>query len=453
MRSLIFLFALGIYLFTADHVSAQTTCNYTSNRTLGLGSRGVDVSVLQNILNDSLSDGASPLAVSGYYGSKTRLRVIEYQKKFLGISVSNSYGIVGPRTRDHLKKSCALAATSVQLKNSSSGAQGETPHGVRVTQQHISEGLLPPGALRVPFNKVAITSTNEAVSVSKIKIVRAGVAADGIFESIVILDHEGNPISDEKILTANHDAVIPVDLTINAGSEVIVMVAGNISSELTDFRGQRPELHIQSIESTSQIDTPFPLLGTTHLVVDSLSIGSLDASLAGEDPSSDRTMYIHDPRTIFSAIRLTARSAEDIILTSISWEQNGTASSEDITDVEIVIEGQNFATTKNGREYSADVGEIKIQKGRSIVAQIRGAFTGTGSARTVKFDIAGSDAIVARGSSYKFLVPTQASSNTSTSGNSVFLTSDGTSDGDALEPFFSGSLVTINPGSFNSISK
>lgn len=49
---------------------------------------------------------------------------------------------------------------------------------------------------------------------------------------------------------------------------------------------------------------------------------------------------------------------------------------------------------------------------------------------------------------YNFYVGAWPESNTAMSGNSVFLTDDGTTDGHELTPFFSGALVTVVPASF-----
>jgi hypothetical protein len=79
--------------------------------------------------------------------------------------------------------------------------------------------------------------------------------------------------------------------------------------------------------------------------------------------------------------------------------------------------------------------------------------TGGGSGRTVRFDLTGPDDVTAQGERYGFYVGGSPESHTDTSGNAVFLTTDGTTDGDSLDPFYKGSEFTISSGEFINVTK
>ncbi|MEN9561162.1 MAG: hypothetical protein RIQ56_435, partial [Candidatus Parcubacteria bacterium] len=72
--------------------------------------------------------------------------------------------------------------------------------------------------------------------------------------------------------------------------------------------------------------------------------------------------------------------------------------------------------------------------------------TFSGALRTLKFDIESSDDISLSGKTYGFGVGAGPGGATGTSGDSVFITSDGTEEGEEGQPFFSGSTVSIKPG-------
>jgi hypothetical protein len=240
--------------------------------------------------------------------------------------------------------------------------------------------------------------------------------------------------------------------TLQADEVATITVAANIG-ELDDYDGQMPTFTIRSIETTSEV-RGLPVTGAAHTLVSGLTIGSMLFSRSVDDPAFNKTLYINDRNIIFSGIRVTAGSAESLILSGIAWEQNGSAGSTDINNVTVEVNGQSFPTEVEGREYAATFGDgIRIQKGMSISVLIKGDITGSGSGRTVRFDLAGPDDVTARGQLYGFYVEGSPESHTDTSGNAVFLTSDGTTDGESLNPFYKGSEFTISPGSFNTITK
>jgi len=83
-------------------VLGAATLNFLNN--LGIGSRGADVTALQQFLID---DGYSiPAGATGYFGAQTRAAVIAFQKA-RGIA---QVGVVGPLTRAELNRG-TLGAT------------------------------------------------------------------------------------------------------------------------------------------------------------------------------------------------------------------------------------------------------------------------------------------------------------------------------------------------------
>ena len=137
--------------------------------------------------------------------------------------------------------------------------------------------------------------------------------------------------------------------------------------------------------------------------------------------------------------------------------RSGSASASDLTNIIVIINGQSYPTTLDGRNYSASFGGgIKIAKGNSLDMEIRGDLTYSGANRTVQFNINDGSDIGIQGELYGFYLFPIPSDHTDTlqSGNhSIFATTDGTTDGDSMKPYFVGSITNISGAGMVSIGR
>jgi hypothetical protein len=153
-----------------------------------------------------------------------------------------------------------------------------------------------------------------------------------------------------------------------------------------------------------------------------------------------------------------ANSQEDVSLAYIIWRQSGSVSPRDIENIETVANGVSYGTfisPYSDREYvSIFDPALVIRKGESLDVYVRGNLLATGANRTVQFDIDdNTDDIGLGGNSFNFGVGVTPGGNTAMSGNSVFLTDTGDTDGNSLSPFYSGSPVTVRGGTVISIDR
>jgi len=194
--------------------------------------------------------------------------------------------------------------------------------------------------------------------------------------------------------------------------------------------------------------------GTLQTANATLVIGSVTADLSPLDPGIPQTRYIGDKNVTFSALRLTVGSEEDVSLGSITWEQDGSAGVSDIANVATVVDGTSYpATSDDGRFYTSTFPTpINLGKGRSVEVSVRADLLSSGSNRTVRFDINQPTDIYIYGQTYGYGIFVLPGGHTALSGNSVFLTLDGTPDTSNLTPFFSASPTTISPGALISIN-
>jgi len=401
------------------------------SRSLQQGASGADVKELQVFLNAnaatqvSSSGAGSPGSETTFFGPATDAAV----KKFQTLNNVSSIGIVGPQTR------AAIAAVC----GTSGGGTTPTPTGPGLTVTagaQPANALAPQGAARVPFTTFTVTNNSGSVAtVNGITVERVGLGVDGNLSGVVLIDAVNNiQLGTAKTLNSNHQATVGDSFTINPGETKTLTVAGNISS-VSNVSGQIVSLQVVAIAATVPVVGTLPIMGASHTINTTLSLGSVSTTSSSFDPGSDTNKNIGDTAVRFSGIRFTAGSAEDLKLYSIRWRQVGTASAVDISNVMTYVNGTAYAATVDttGRYYTTTFpGGITILKGNSVDVYAQGDLTGSNSAnRSVAMDIDKVTDVYFVGQTYGYGV---APSGTYT-------------------PWFDGYTVTINPGTVTLIGK
>ena len=458
-------------------VGFADTCPYIWTKNLKVGSTGADVTKLQQFLNSSadtvvaLSGVGSMGKESTTYGPVTARAITKFQEKY-GADILTPNGLkkgtgsVGSFTRAKLNSLCknqniasssGLATPEVGSVEQSASVATTINSQADVLTVSVPEqpaySIAPRDALSVPFTKVTLTAGARDVEVRSVTIKRVGLGGDGAFSDMSLLDEDGTDLSDAS-LHSDHVAIFKDSFTVSAGTSKTLTVVGNMASELADYDGQVPILRIDAIDASSPVVGTLPVIGTAQAINNSLTIGSATAVLSPEDPASERTKYIGDAEVKFSGIQITADSAEDMRLDSIAWYQSGTAGIADISNVRTVVDGVSFPTEVDGRSYTSTFPNgVVIKKGNTIDVYVEGDILFSGAGRTVEFDIDYSTDTSLTGLAYGFVTGLVPGGNTDTAGHSVFLTSDGETDGDTLKPFFAGSITHISAGTFNYIER
>lgn len=455
---------------------SATVCPYAWARNLTVGSVGDDVLKLQQFLN---SDEGTVVARFGpgsrgneskNYGPATKRAVAKFQEKYAGevlapAGLAFGSGFVGTLTRAKLNSLCAAPAVDAQTPQNTPTVAGQAsassvPYSDQSNLLTVSAAeqpeptLAPAGAGWVPFTSFTLTAGSSDVTVNSVTVERTGWGTDGAFDSIALTDEDGNGVGVEKGLRSNHKVELGEPFVVPAGTSKTYTVVANMATDLSSYDGQMPVLQINAIHSSATVTGTLPIKGASQTVNSSLVIGKAYSSLSQYDPSTATNRYINDKNVRFSGIRFSADSKEDLRLSQIIWDQTGTAGAGDIANITTIVNGVPYPTTIKGRKYISDfVPDIVIKKGNYIDIYVQGDLAASGSNRTVEFDIRKSGDVSITGDNYGFYVLIYPESATATSGHSVFITSDGTTDGDEGSPFFSGSVVTINAGTFTSVGK
>lgn len=427
----------GLLPLTLLLVPALASASTFTHR-LAKGSMGGEVTELQQIL---AQQGLLLTPPTGYFGALT-FKAVEAFQTAHGLK---ALGEVGPQTRSILNAVPAPAATSTATT---------TPAAINntLTIEAVSQPTalaIPAGALGVPFTNLKLTAGTSDVTVNSVTVEQHGMAGDGVFDTISLLDEGGVPLADEGHLRADHKAVLEGPFTIPAGTSKLVTVAGDMIGDLSGYDGEEPLLQVDAIDASSPVAGAFPITGAAPKINALLPIGSAEVFLSVFDPDNNSDHYINDTNVRFSGIKITAGPVEDLKLYSIAWDQTGTAGSTGLANVATVVQGAAYPSATDGTSFTSTFpGGILVPRGTSVDVYVQGDLTPAAAQRTVEFDIDDPSDINLVGQEYGFQMAPAPGGNTAESGNSAFITSDGTPQGDVGDPFFAGSIVTVQGGTF-----
>ncbi len=423
--------------------SMSGSCTFT--RDLTLGSKGDDVTCLQNAL---IANGYGIAAgATGYFGAQTQAAVMKWQA---AAGVAPAAGYFGPKSR------AAFASVS---GGTSTGGTTTVPAGTGLTVMAGSQpmnALAPQNATRVPFTRIVLTAGNDGdVVVNSIQVQRTGLGTDAAFAGVILVDEAtGMQVGVAKTFNSNHQTAVGQTMTIPRGTSKTFLVAGNMQSSLSSYAGEAPSLSVVGVNTTATVSGTLPIVGATHVINSTLNVGTLSLTVSQAFTSNaPANKEIGTTGYKTTGLNLTAGSAEDIRLKSIIFNQTGSVSGSDLANVAIVVGGTSYPAvlSADGKYYSATFGSgVVIAKGNQVEVYVQYDIVGSNSTnRTVIFDVDKTTDIYGTGETYGYGVsPTTAGGSsvptTRTSQNTVETT--GT-------PYIYAAQVTVTGASVTSIAK
>lgn len=425
-------------------------CTATFTLNLKVGSRGSEVMALQKFLNSvdgtqvAVSGAGSPGNETSYFGPATKAAVIKFQDKYAAdiltpVGLSKGTGNWFASTRAKANALCASAPTTPTTPTTPVSGTLQV-----MAASQPANSLAPDNAARVPFTTFTLTnSSNAAVTVSGVTVQRTGLSDDLNFASVTLIDEMGLQLGIARILNSNHQATVGDNFVINPGQTKTLTVVGNMDDDNSTRSGQVVGLSVVGINASGTVSGSLPISGASHTINASLDIGTALLSRGSTDPNTADGLDKEAGTTgyTFASVKVQAGSAEDIRVSSIRWNQSGSADTADLANVVVIVDGVSYPTSVQGKYYIATFPSgVVIAKGLSKEFAVKADIVG-GAGRTVAFEIYRTTDIAVMGMTYGYgITTTDGGSGVTTTSNPIF-------------PDTAVGSVDITAGSFSAVSK
>jgi len=336
---------------------------------------------------------------------------------------------------------------TVKGLSGTSGVSTGTSLTVALASDTPASGIIIGGTINNKFTKVNLTASADGDIVIDQLVVRRGgtVASDGAFSSIALIDvATGIRIGNTKTLNSEHQAIFNSDITVAAGTTKTIYLAGNMPantatvSGLAVYAGEIPSLDLYSITlNGGAVIGTVPIVGNYQNLNGTIIPGTLTLYNGSNNPSA-ATQKIGVTNYLVSGIKLTASSAEDFKVTSITFDQGGTASDADVANLDLLVDDvlvKTVAKPVSGKvTFDLSASPVTVAKGKNVNFDLQLDIV-DGSDRTVRFDIEDESDVIAKGQLYGAEVKLACGNVSTTNG----CTAD-------AEPFWIAQQVTIDRG-------
>jgi len=435
--------ALTAQLAALQASSPSSSAACTFSRSLTIGSRGDDVTCLQNYLTSTghftYSGGAT-----GYFGGITKAAVAAWQS---ANGVSPTAGYWGPLSQAKYSSVAVAPAPAPAPAPTPISGQPTVSTGqalsVTAAASQPAASIVPPGVSRSPFTNVVFTAGFDGdIVVNSVTVQREGVGADASLSGIVLLDENGMQIGLSKTLNSNHQAILTSPFTVKAGTSRAMQIGANRGAAGA-HGGEVLRLTVVAVDAGGASVTGLPVTGTGQTINETLTVGSFTLTRGPNDPGSSQTKEVGTVGYTFASIKGTAGSGEDVWVKTVRFNQSGSAAASDVANIKVYVNGTAYDTivSSDGKYYTATFGAngLQVLKGNSIEMTVKGDVV-SGSNRTIMFDLYRYEDVNVLGGTYGFgILPSATDSGGSaTDHNGTF---------QASNPNYDSYTTTVGTGS------
>ncbi len=245
-------------------------------------------------------------------------------------------------------------------------------------------------AADVVFTKLSFSGTG---TITSLKVKRTGLSSDARLTAVKLFDGT-NQIGNSQTLNSLHKGTFS-NLSIAVSGSKTITIAGDIvgggagAGEIIKL-GVEASGDITLSGGTSPSGT-FPIEGNGQTIT-SVTIGSASLSNGPQHPTTDVNVDADAAAYRFDQVRITAGSTEDIAVKQIVAIRSGTASDSDVKDIKLINDstGTTLATVAalgTGSKATFDNLNVVVKKGEFIDLSVKATLTGSGSSRTIGFEL------------------------------------------------------------------
>lgn len=343
-------------------VHTPATESFTFKKTLKFGSRGTDVTELQQILIDEgFLDIDEP---TGYYGSLTRTAVMDLQEE----NDLPRVGVVGPLTRAILNDVLEGGTATPAPAPTPTPTPTATVLGVKVASDTPAAGPVAKNSQDVSMTKLDFTAGDSDVTISSLKVTRSGLSADSDVSNVKLWWKGVQIGSTQALSTTTHTATFTgLNVVVAKNTTESILISATIAASPTV--GDTIVLGIAAqgdITSTVAFSGTYPLNGNAKTTA-GISVGQLDV----------------DKQTTPAAATILSGATDQSIA---AWKFAANATEG--------FKVQKVKITNTGSAVPADVSNLKLKIGADVVSP---TVTALGADQTVTFDLSASPIAITAG--------------------------------------------------------
>ncbi len=337
---------------------AQTACTFT--RSLTVGSRGADVTCLQNVL---VAGGFLSVTPTGYFGSLTKAAVAKWQAS---AGVTPAVGFFGAISR---AKYASMAGVMTGMTTGTTGTMAPVPmSGVAVSlSAGQPSGSAIAGAGQLDVAKFTFTaSTGAGATITSLKFMRTGVVSDSNISNLYLADETGVIFAQYSSLNAGVAMFDGINLQVNAGQSRVVTLRMDLSgsAEAGNTLGWKLASAMASGGAVSGTPVTGPNLVVTKVSNPSLATAKYTYVTSGSTVDAGTNGFLTSSATINAT-----NSA--VLLKSIKYTVVGSVNVADLKNAVLKISGvavaMNPMVQSGGVVVFIPTSDVRIPTGNSTV--------------------------------------------------------------------------------------
>ena len=283
-------------------------------------------------------------------------------------------------------------------------------------------GITVKSAARLSFTKINLTATGGDVIVDSLVVKRTGLAQDGAFSGIDLIDASTNRAINNTSKTFNslHEANFTDDFTVSKGTTKSIILAGNMAADLTSYSAEAPSLSLSSVtlKGDATLSASLPLTGNPMTNNNTIAIGSATIQIGAYTNATSTTIQVGKTDYTFFSFQVQGGTTEKVQFSQIRVYQEGSASlGTDVINLKLLQDGTKIAdgVVHSSKYVDFSFGTITIDKGQIAQFQVK-ADVNDGSARTIKLGIYKTTDLLVKGVTYGYYItPTYSGAGFSSS--------------------------------------
>jgi len=407
--------------------SSVSTGGYSFTRDLTIGSKGADVTALQEALVNA-GHLSMPAGVAyGYFGSVTKSALVKYQ---LSKGITPAAGYFGPKTRTSFGSMTTGGTTGPVVSGT------DLMVGLSATSP-LASALI---AGQAAANLAEFTFTNKSAApavVTNVTLQRLGVSADTSLTNVYLYNGatrltDAASVSAGKI-TFNAASGI---FTVPAGSSLTISVRADIAS---DANGQLVAVALTGVTASLPVSAVYPVSGSSMSVFSSTDIAKATSTLLGSVTGATSITAGSLNQTVWgTSLNLSGRA---VYLRSLALKVIGSVPTNSLQNVKLYVSGiqvaQSMGMDANGMlTFDLSSAPYKIDSSRNI--EVR-ADVVNGSSRTFNVQLQNASDLMLIDSNYNVGIAVALSGTQSTG---LFTVSTGSVTVTLDSSLASGNIVT-----------